>query len=111
MKGLVALFFVILSTGISYGQTVEAEIKTSAECGSCKERLEEKLNYTKGIKFAELDVPTKVLTVRFNQKKLSLDDIRKIISEVGYDADDVKAVAESVEKLPACCKPGGMDKK
>ena len=110
MKGFFALLFIVFSVGFLYGQSIETKIKTSAECGSCKERIEGKLNYTKGVKFAELDVVSKVLTVRFNQKKLSLDDVRKVVSELGYDADDVKANAESVEKLPTCCKPGGMSK-
>ena len=96
----------------AHGQNVaEVQIKTSAECGSCKERIEEKLNYTAGIKFAELDVRSKVLTVKYSKKKLSLDDIKKIVSEIGYDADEVKAIPASVEALPTCCKPGGMKKK
>ena len=100
-----------LFIGVSSAQSVnEVKIKTSAECGSCKERLEGKLNYTAGIKFAELDVPSKVLTVKFSEKKISLDEIRKIISALGYDADEVKANPEALNKLPACCKPGGMTK-
>ena len=86
----------------------EAVIKTSAECGSCKERLENVLNYTKGVKFAELNVLDKTLNVHFNPKKITFEEIKKIISETGYDADEVKAIPDAVEKLPACCKPGGM---
>ena len=83
-------------------------IKTSAECGDCKERIESKLNYTKGIVFAELDIPSKELTVKFKTSKITLDEIKKIISEIGYDADDVKANAEKQKELPMCCQPGGM---
>lgn len=96
--------------GISFGQVQEVKIKTSAECGSCKDRIEEKLNYTKGIQFAELDVLSKELTVKFNSKKISLDQIKKELSELGYDADEVKANPKSVKELPACCQPGGMKK-
>lgn len=112
MKGILALIIVVLSVGFAHGQnTDEVQIKISAECGSCKERIEGKLNYTAGIKFAELDVRSKVLTVKYSKKKLSLDDIKKMVSEIGYDADEVKAVPTSVEALPTCCKPGGMEKK
>lgn len=96
--------------GISFGQVQEVKIKTSAECGSCKDRIEEKLNYTKGIQFAELDVLSKELTVKFNSKKISLVQIKKELSELGYDADEVKANPKSVKELPACCQPGGMKK-
>jgi mercuric ion binding protein len=83
-------------------------IKTTAECRDCKERIESKLNYTKGIIFAELDIPTKQLTVKFKTSKITLDEIKKIISEIGYDANDVKANAEKQKELPKCCQPGGM---
>ena len=83
-------------------------IQTSAECGDCKERIEEMLNYTKGIKFSELDLETKKLTVKYSTKKISLAEIKTKLSELGYDADEVKSNPESVKKLPLCCQPGGM---
>lgn len=92
----------------TFSQTKTVEIKTSAECGMCKKKIEETLNYTKGVKFAELDMSTKVVTVKYSEDKISLDKIRETLSEIGYSADDVKANPEAVEKLPACCKPGGM---
>lgn len=111
MKGIISIVMLTLFVGLASAQSVEeVKINTSAECASCKERLEGKLNYTSGIKFAELDVPSKVLTVKYTRKKISLDEIRKIISELGYDADDVKANPEALKKLPACCKPQGMSK-
>lgn len=100
------LFLAITFAGKIYAQ--EATIQTSAECGSCKTRLEGVLNYTKGIKFATLNIEDKILNVHFNPKKITLEEIKKIISETGYDADDVKANPKSVKELPSCCKPGGM---
>jgi periplasmic mercuric ion binding protein len=67
-------------------------ITTSSQCGACKERIEGKLNYTKGIKYAELNL-----------------EIKKVFNELGYDADESKAKKEFVEKLPKCCQPGGME--
>jgi len=113
MKNLFLIILLITSQGL-FSQTNDpnttgkAIIKTSAECGACKERLEGVLNYTKGVKFAELNVAEKTLKIQFNPSKISIEDIRKIISETGYDADDVKANPKSVEELPECCKPGGM---
>lgn len=104
------LFFLVGMANAQEARTATATIKTSAECNSCKVRLEDKLNYTSGIKFAELNLEDKNLTVKFNPKKITLDEIRKIISETGYDADRVPANAKAVKELPACCKPGGMKK-
>lgn len=106
MKNLLLTLALFITT-ISFGQ--EVKIQTSAECNQCKTRLEEKLNYTKGVKFAELDLDTKIIVVGYSEKKISSDEIKKIISELGYDADDVKANPEAYEKLPACCKVGGME--
>ncbi len=112
MKNLLFILTLTFAGIISAQETTTGEVKiqTSAECGSCKTRLEDVLNYTKGVKFAELNLEDKKVTVGYNPKKISLDEIRKIISETGYDADDLKANPKSVEKLPACCKPGGMKK-
>lgn len=85
-------------------------IQTSAECGDCKDRIEEAMNYTKGVKFAELDLESMKLTVKYAPSKVTLESIKSKISSIGYDADEVKAVPEAVQKLPACCQPGGMKK-
>lgn len=87
----------------------KAEILTSAICEMCKETIEYELTFTKGIKFVELDVETKIVTVEYNPKKISVDDIRKSISEVGYNADSVKRDPKAYANLPFCCRDGGHD--
>jgi mercuric ion binding protein len=111
MKNLVLTLVVSCFAMIAYSQKVQTKvIHTSAECGACKDRLEEVLNYTSGVKFAELDLETMDLTVKFKTSKVSLEEIKVLITETGYDADDLKAKPEALEQLPACCKPGGMEK-
>lgn len=112
MKALFLIGFLLL-TGTVFGQDAKVQtvqIQTNAECGACKKRIEEKLNYTKGVKFAELDLTNKVLTVKFTTKQISLDEVKKTVSEIGYNADEVKANKTAQENLPACCKPNGMKK-
>jgi mercuric ion binding protein len=48
------LFLFLFLSGLTFGQkkVEEAVIQTSAQCGDCKERIEGKLNYTKGVVFA-----------------------------------------------------------
>ena len=111
MKKLMLMLVATCFTLLAYSQKVQTKvIHTSAECGACKDRLEGVLNYTSGVKFAELDLETMDLTIKFKTAKISLDEIKVLITETGYDADDMKANPEAVEKLPACCKPGGMAK-
>jgi len=103
------LFLFLLLTGLTFGQKKieEAVIQTSAQCGDCKERIENKLNYTKGVVFGELDLDSKKVTVRYKTKSISLQEIKQAIASIGYSADDVKAREEDVLKLPKCCQPGG----
>lgn len=84
--------------------TQEIKIKTSAQCGMCKDKIEGALAYEKGVKTSVLDLNDKVLTVTYDSKKSSPDKIRQIISKAGYDADDVAADKAAYDALPACCK-------
>ena len=105
----------VMLTTVAFGQDKKAKyetvvIQTSAECGDCKNRLEETLNYTKGIKFAEVDLETQKVTVKFSPKIITIQQIKEKIASKGYDADDVKANPDALKNLPACCQPSGMKK-
>jgi mercuric ion binding protein len=85
-------------------KNVEIKIKTSAVCGMCKDRIEQGLAFEKGIKDVSLDVETKIATIKYNPTKITPDQIRKAISKLGYDADEVVADKTAYDKLPKCCK-------
>lgn len=82
----------------------EIEIKTSAVCSMCKDRIEEYMAYEKGVKEAILDLETKVLTIKYKTQRTTPDELRKAVTKIGYDADDLEADPKAYEKLPACCK-------
>ncbi len=114
MKSFLFICFAFITLNLSdlnaqekQPKTREVTMKTSAECGDCKERIEGKLNYTKGIVFSELDYKAQMLTVKFRPSKISLDEIKTIVSNLGYDIDDIKANPDAQKELPECCQPGG----
>lgn len=112
MKNLfLSLCLTLFISGAAFAQeeqkTEKAEILTSAICEMCKETIEYELTFTKGIKFAELDTKSKIVTVEYNPKKVSLKEIRENIAGVGYDADSVKRDPKAYAKLPFCCRDGG----
>jgi copper chaperone CopZ len=109
---ILAVFFAFTACGIMNGQSSKKtiSIQTNAQCGACKERIEEKLNYTNGIVYGELNLDNKVVEVKFNSKKITEQEIKQIISDIGYNADEVMADKKSQSELPACCQPGGMEK-
>lgn len=112
-KSLLLLAFLFVSTFIfaekPKPQTVK--IKTSAICGMCKDRIERQMAFTKGVTLSDLNLDDKVLTVTFLPKKMDITKIKKAITEVGYDADEVVAETAGYEKLPSCCKKGSDEMK
>jgi copper chaperone CopZ len=100
------IMMVSAKTNAQDATTAELNVKTSATCDMCKETIEKNLAFEKGIKKSVLDVETKVLTVTYNPKKITPEQIRKAVSKIGYDADDVPADPKSYKKLDECCKKG-----
>ncbi len=111
MKNSLMICLVLFIGTMSFAQkppkTQSIVIQTSAECNDCKERLESNLNYTKGVVFAELDLDSKKLTVKYKTAKLNADKIREQVSKLGYQADNIAADPVAYDKLPSCCKVGG----
>ena len=85
----------------------EVKIKTSAICGMCKARIERNLAFEKGVKEADLNVKTKVVTIKYNPAKTDVTKLKANISKIGYDAEEVAADPAGYNKLPSCCKKGG----
>ncbi len=79
-------------------------IQVSSQCSMCKDRIEEGLAFERGIKSSTVDYAKGELIVRYKTKRTNLDEIRKAVSEMGYDADEVPANKEAYVKLPECCK-------
>jgi copper chaperone CopZ len=105
-KTVVLLMAILLAAGVfaEDGKFDTIKIKTSSQCDMCKERIEETLAFEKGVKAAALDVETQICTVTYKKNKTTPEKIRKAISKVGYDADDVAADPKAYAKLDACCK-------
>jgi periplasmic mercuric ion binding protein len=103
MKKIIIALFSILTIN-AWAQKETVQIKTTAQCDMCKERIEEEMQFTKGVTAVNLDVESQILTVTFKTKKNSVENIRTIISAIGYDADDVKADRRAHDNLPTCCQ-------
>lgn len=102
--GIIMMMFVFQGMAQKIKKVQIVEIQTSALCGECKERIENKLNFTKGIVFADLDLETKIVTVKYKTKHINVDEVKDVISKIGYHAGDVKRDKKSFSKLPGCCQ-------
>ena len=103
-------FFIILFSVLTVNTWAQKEtvlIMTSAPClemSCCKELIEEEMQFTRGVTAVDLEIETGILTVTFKKKKTDIDKLRKVISSLGYNADDFKANKKAHDNLPSCCQ-------
>lgn len=108
MKKFIITLGLVLAALISvHAQTSSkayVEIQTSAVCGHCKASIEKAVEGIEGVKFAELDLETKIVSVKYDEGKTNADAIRQAIVQAGYTADKVPPIKEAYDKLDPCCK-------
>jgi copper chaperone CopZ len=107
MKTILISFILFFATPLVAQKTMVIKIQTSAQCGDCKERIETTLNQAKGVLYAELDLETKVVEVKFKTSKANATDFELLLNAIGYDANERKANPAAQKALPLCCQPGG----
>jgi len=94
----------LLMPTLGYSQKKVSEIKSSPQCGMCVEKIEKKLNYTKGIVWSKVNLETSTIIVKYKTKKISLTQVKETISNIGYDADEIQANKDVMMELPQCCQ-------
>jgi len=106
MKNIIITLVLLMAVSMAYAQSKDTvRIKTSSICEMCKRTIEGDLAFEKGVTYSNLDLETHVVTVVYKPKATNPDVIRKRLTEIGYDADSLKAIPTAVDKLPECCKP------
>lgn len=102
MRIITTLVFAFFISQFVFSQEVKrrrekVSIKSSAECKFCKEKIEKKLVKYKGIRKVEVNYIDHLVNVEYNSKKISAEEIREALNEMGYDADDKKAKPEQTK--------------
>jgi periplasmic mercuric ion binding protein len=70
----------------------------------CKERLEQFLKYEEGVAKVIVDFRKKITTITYHTERTTIENLKTVIANQGFDADDIKANPESYKKLPTACK-------
>ncbi len=86
-----------------HGKNVTVEIKVWGNCGKCKARIEKCLK-VKGVKKAKWDMNSKILTLTYSPKIISLEKIHERLALQGHDSDNLYAPKTKYNNLPECCK-------
>ena len=114
MKNVLLTLLFISSIHLAFSQ--EDKIKTSvidteifcdhcAECASCDQNIFLKINgHTKGVRKVIIDSETNTISVTYNSKKTSLEEIEQAIVLSGYKANGVEPTEEAYNSLDGCCK-------
>jgi len=80
-------------------------IKTpTVQCDNCKKRIENYMSHEEGIQKVVVDFKKKTTTVTYLTDRTNPENIKTLIANVGYDADDITAEPDAYKRLPSCCK-------
>lgn len=86
------------------GKKEKAKFIVYGNCGMCETTIENALKDVEGIAWADWDLETLELEVKFDPEIISLDEIKQHVADAGYDSDSHRATEESYNELHACCK-------
>jgi copper chaperone CopZ len=101
----VAMFFFgsIIAHTNDVDQTQKTEFIVYGNCDMCEARIEKAANVD-GVKSADWDKSTKMLTVEYDTEIVELKTIHESIAAAGHDTELAKASDSVYAKLPMCCK-------
>jgi copper chaperone CopZ len=76
----------------------------TAQCGMCDMTMSSALEKLNGIEKFAVSIDDLVIHIDYDKSKVSIQDIEKTISNVGYQANDLPADKTAYSKLHGCCK-------
>lgn len=105
MKTIIVLILsLVFSIEIQAQSTITTStISVKGNCGECKERIENAADI-KGVKNDVWNEDTKILTVTYDSKKVTLEQIEKAIAKAGHETAGQKSDEKAYNALPSCCK-------
>ena len=102
---LLLLFSLISTLGIAQkGNKYQTDtFKVYGNCGMCEERIENALDIV-GIRNAQWDETSQMLTVTYISDKISIQEIHQICANIGHATEKMKADEKAYANLHHCCK-------
>lgn len=98
-----SLMFGLSSTyGFAQSDTTVA-FKVYGNCEMCKERIEASFKKP-DVLSANWNVNSKMVEIKYNKEKLTVDQLHKWVAAVGHDTEKAKATAKVYSNLPGCCQ-------
>ena len=105
MKKLFVIYLLI-SPFVLLAQNKNTEkviFEVTGNCEICKKRIEKSALTVKGVKAANWDIPSNLISIVYNPNRATLLKIQNTIAQIGHDTPLAKAPDEIYNKLPLCC--------
>ena len=94
--------YVVPATEVVDGISTSS-FKVWGNCGMCKSTIETALK-TNGVKEADWNTDTKIITVSYDSTVITLDEIHRKVAASGYDTQSYKSSDSTYSNLHECCQ-------
>ena len=103
-KFLVSAFIAVsMLSGIAHAavQTIKAEVNGMV-CAFCAQGIEKKMRSLSQIRDVYVDLKNRVVAVELKEgQSLSLDTVKDLIKDAGYDVSKIETVPDTVDQIKA----------
>ncbi|MDG1146815.1 MAG: heavy-metal-associated domain-containing protein [Crocinitomicaceae bacterium] len=100
---LVALFMLAFNSKAQSGRE-QTSFKVYGNCGMCERKIEGAVNEQQGVFSADWNVESKKMTIKYDSKQITLDELKQLIADVGYDSDSHRSTDKKYNSLHGCCQ-------
>lgn len=90
MNKIILLLTILISVSIFAGNAESQKIRTKViqtygmHCSGCEETIESEIKKIDGIKSVKADHVNKKVTVKYDDKKVKLEQVKQVIVDAGY---------------------------
>lgn len=84
---------------------IHTHLIISGNCETCKERIEKAALSVSGVGFANWNISDGRLSLTFDPRKTTLDEISLAVTKAGHDTNLHKAARDVQSQMPDCCRP------
>lgn len=85
-------------------QYITYEFRVEGECGMCKDRIEKVALQVEGVKDADWDLSSKILTVSIDESKNQISVVKYMIAQAGHDNGSFITPDDVYNNLHGCCQ-------
>ena len=69
--------------------------ETSIDCENCVNTIMKNIPYEKGVKDVKCDIPTKEVTIQYQDDKTKPETLKRSLEKLGYTAKEIKDKKEA----------------